>query len=612
MTRVGRLLVGLLLFAVGCQQTQTPPTDPNKLPIYNVAPGGLPDATATAIATTLGIPGNPKGTDGALRFTDISYLKVPTVPATGGVADDGSATGEAIDFAALKNLKVFGDADAMGKAKAAFDAVGNSFLAGALPAVQNSSFEALDKAGASVANVKLDTRVAYDFKLEGLPLIGPGAKANVSFDAAGKATSLLFAARNLSKGPSVTLISRAEAQAQAAAAYLAGTPGLRSLKLESQGLVYYAPPLSQNVQKLFPHYVFGGTAELGGQTINLLQTLVPAISTAPKVTLSANADGASVSGKAEVSGGTAPYTFEWVSSLVDLEEQTQGKFDSSIQYRVLGREAGNQTERLTVVVTDANGLTVQASKDLLVQPVVPKGQAGLSPQVAGVRDAGIERGVSDLGAANQAGFRNRFAADGVNIRFNFSGSSAWDRDFLEPASGTDSTYIDNVDIAFYIGHGWGGGFTFENTTHNDGNVTYAENIKWGNGDLEWLALLSCQVLRDSQDGKNWAQRWGPAFDGLHLLMGFETNAYDWANFGGRFADYTLGRNFFGTTITLPVRAAWVQAAAEEQPDSVVTIVMGVYGNGGLAAWNDFYHGKGAVGPDLRGADIQGWWRLRVP
>jgi hypothetical protein len=96
------------------------------------------------------------------------------------------------------------------------------------------------------------------------------------------------------------------------------------------------------------------------------------------------------------------------------------------------------------------------------------------------------------------------------------------------------------------------------------------------------------------------------------LLGFETNAYDWPNFGGRFADYMLGRNFGFTTITLPVRAAWIQAAAEEQPDSVVTIVMGVFGPGGLTSYNDFFHGQGAVSPDLRGSDIHGWWRVRVP
>ncbi len=168
--------------------------------------------------------------------------------------------------------------------------------------------------------------------------------------------------------------------------------------------------------------------------------------------------------------------------------------------------------------------------------------------------------------------------------------------------------MDNVDELFYCGHGWGGGFTFE-SEQNDGSVVPTDVVAaWGDRDLEWLALLSCQVLKGSHGGQSWAQRWGPAFDGLHLLLGFETNAYDWSNFGKRFAEYQLGRTILFTTFTLPVRSSWFQAAIEEQPSGVKSVVMGVGGPGGVTNYNDYFHGQGPVGPDIDDSQITYYWR----
>lgn len=605
----------LVLALIGCA---TPPVNPDQLPIYEVTPGGggIPSDAAQQIANALGLPNNPRQTDGALRFVDEdNFFKVPTKPASGGSAgEDGTAgtAGEGFDFDAIQKLPVMDTGQALSKVQGAFSAISN-YLTGASSSADHATFEAVDATGNLQANARLDTRVSYSFKLEGLPLLGPGAKAQVIFNAEGKTTSLNVAARALRKGPSTSLISPSEADRRAAEIYRAKNPDITALALENLGLAYYAPPLAQSsVQALYPHYIYGGTVTIGNQQVNLLQILVPAISNAPKVSLTVNADGATVVGQASVSGGTPPYSYRWTSSTTDLDLVTQGEYGPEITYRVVSREKiSSLMEKLTVEVTDANGLVVMASKTVQVTPALT---GEVLPQVGGVVDVGIERAVSDLGAANQSGFRNRILSEGgITLRFNWSGTAAWEKDFLNPPTGLDTTYVDNVDLTFYIGHGWGGGFTFEDTTHNDSSLTYTDaSGQWGDGDLEWLALLSCQVLKDTHDGKKWWQRWGPAFNGLHLLLGFETNAYDWPNFGGRFADYMLGRNFGFTTITLPVRAAWIQAAAEEQPGSVVTVVMGVYGPGGLTSYNDFFHGQGAVSPDLRGSDIHGWWRVRVP
>ena len=89
------------------------------------------------------------------------------------------------------------------------------------------------------------------------------------------------------------------------------------------------------------------------------------------------------------------------------------------------------------------------------------------------------------------------------------------------------SYVDNVDLSLYIGHGNGDGFTFE-TSVDDSKLTYldaAAGGAWGNRDLEFQAWLSCQVLEEMNSGLTWYERWGPTFNGLHLICGFQTNAY---------------------------------------------------------------------------------------
>jgi hypothetical protein len=507
-------VLALTFVLIGCT---TGPVNPDKLPIYEVTPGGggIPSDAAQQIANALGLPNNPRQADGALRFVDANnFFKVPTKPASGGSeGEDGTAgtAGEGFDFAAIQALPVMDGTQARSKVQGAFGAISN-YLTGASPSVDHATFEAVDAAGSLQASARLDTRVSYDFKLEGFPLLGPGAKAQVIFSGEGKPTSLNVAARALSKGPSTSIISRSEADRRAGEIYRAKNPDITALALENLGLAYYAPPLAQSsVQAIYPHYIYGGTAMIGGQEVNLLQILVPAISNVPKITLTVNTDGATVIGKADVSGGTPPYSYRWTSSTMDLDLITQGQYGPEITYRVVSREkVSSLMEKLTVEVTDANGLAVMASKTVQVSPGV-SGSEGVLPQVGGVADMGIERAVSDLGAANQSGFRNRVLSEGgITLRFNWSGTAAWEKDFLNPPTGLDTTYVDNVDLTFYIGHGWGGGFTFEDTTHNDSSLTYTDaNGQWGNGDLEWLALLSCQVLRIPTTARSGGSAGGP-------------------------------------------------------------------------------------------------------
>jgi hypothetical protein len=326
-------------------------------------------------------------------------------------------------------------------------------------------------------------------------------------------------------------------------------------------------------------------------------------------------DGLLVVAEANVQGGRAPYSYEWVATSFDLSDVPTSA--SSVEYEAeLKKEAGFDPfiETVNVVVTDANGVRVQASGQVEVTPIIigfltPSGGKILAMPllIPGRADFGIERAVSDMCANNVNRYSDRMD-DEATKQFHWTGLTAWERDFREGGPGLDHVYVDNVDELFYCGHGWGGGFTFE-SNQADGSIVPGDVVSaWGDGDLEWLALLSCQVLTGTYGGQSWAQRWGPAFDGLHLLLGFETNAYDWSNFGKRFAEYQQGRSILFFTITLPVRSSWFQAALEEQPGGVKSVVMGVGGLNGATNYNDYFHGNGPIGPDIPKNQITYYWR----
>lgn len=109
-----------------------------------------------------------------------------------------------------------------------------------------------------------------------------------------------------------------------------------------------------------------------------------------------------------------------------------------------------------------------------------------------------------------------------NRNYSFGESTAWEEDFkLHSLGGKNNYYIDSVDLQFYVGHGAPGRFTFDNSSHDDSTLLAPNDCldAWGDGDNEWLALTSCQVLSGSGLGK-MAQ----CMNGQHLILGFVTNA----------------------------------------------------------------------------------------
>jgi hypothetical protein len=643
---IGLLAGSFLTLLVGCRG-QLPPE--GTLPVYNVTQGSVVTPGAAAqLAAALGIPGeNILDADGGVHYLDeVKFLAVPMqgVVASLRTTGDEGPTGpmEAFDFAAIGRLPAISEARALSLVAGALAAanltpsnLGISTLA-ATPGVSFAHFEAFDAGEVKVADARLDGQVSYAIRLDGTPLIGPGALVQVSLNGVETPTQVAYALRGLQKGANVPVTSSAQAAEHARALFLAAnaTATPSAVEYQCDDLVYYAPPLSlRTVTRVFPHYGCAGTATVGVapqqvEAVQLLQYFVPAVNDVPVAVLTAAMGEELDSGflltyTVTVTGGTAPYAVTISSGTTDYLEEVTVPATASGRYPVypysFKTEEPYDFERVTISVTDANGLLgVPVSRDVTFpnDAVMARFAPQLAPLVGGVRDVGITRGVCDMGAGIHSGFRNRMVQDGVMVRFSYACQDSWERDFRE--NGLDPIVVDNVDMTLYIGHGWPGGFTFDNTSKDKGRLFHNEPagvVRWGNQDLEWLALVSCQVLAQNSTGSGgqWYQRWAQEFDGLHLLLGFHTNASDWSGFGHRFADWMLGRRIATVTLPpVPVRAAWFQAAKEQQPTGTVAAVMGVFGRGGVTNYNDYFHGKGPVGPDIRGSDITGWWYLRGP
>ena len=590
---------------------------PQELQVLTISEVGISESQADALGRAFGVnlmyvnKNFPQ-----LYLNKESFQQVPTNPLDNpeliaALRKASEVDGESelvfptLDTQALTKIKPMPDASALRQVEGVLNDL-SLWPSQASPEIDHSTFEAFDLEGLPLfETVMLDTRVNLQTFVNDIPVLGPGQQHSFSFNGDGSLTQLVIARRGLEAGDTIPVKTASKAAAD--------------LFLKSNGtfipdsdikLCYYAPPLSHdNAKILVPHYDIGGTlyGEEGQQAAKL-RKLVPATDDpeyVPSVQLSVTVRGNLVTASTERGGGTEPYSFQWFSSSVDLSDIPDDQ--AAIQYTALPRSQSG-AEIVTVKLTDANGISVEASKTVIIQVLSSPENIKLAATKAGTEpDFGVERGVGDLCAANQSGFVNRFQAEGVYKRFNWSANSAWEQDFK---LNDGSTYIDQADIVFYCGHGYGGGFTFE-TNNDDKYLTYTDAVgAWGGGDLEWLTLLSCQVLKETYDSKSWATRWGPAFNGLHLLCGFQTTAYDWPNFGGRFADWTLGRDLVIIKLPpIPVRQAWFQAKKEEQPSSVEAVVMGPVGPYGLlGGYNDYFWGKGSVSADLRGSNIRGFWR----
>lgn len=173
--------------------------------------------------------------------------------------------------------------------------------------------------------------------------------------------------------------------------------------------------------------------------------------------------------------------------------------------------------------------------------------------------------------------------------FNWGDDLAWDEDFEQrgegsPAAGTDTAYVDNVDIAYFSGHGSPRGPLFGIADRDDGRVAPSE-VRWGDGDLDWIAFDACELL--ARDGV--FDRWGwDCFAGLHYILGFDTTCADESKRGRYFAE-KLNAGW-------RVRDAWIHACQETEDSGTRWAYLRADADG-TNTYDDHWHGKGSVSPD---------------
>jgi hypothetical protein len=604
--------------------------------VFPVRQTGATQDQADALTRILDLEQQIKLSDGSLLFVDSqNYLNIPTESTQPGdlPPDEGQmqTTAERFKFEDpfFTDPRPFPKGKARKFAQRAFKEAGDLLPPGTTPRATNNLFEFVpvaepqSKQVAPAIQVPIDTHVNFKFNLADKPLVGPGAQASMTFDRNGNLTRLHHAVRFVGKGARVPILSPKQAQAVCTQRLAEQTPTHQSIEVHLPQLVYFAPPLSlQSVELIFPHYQCDGTIPDDREGRALLRsTLIPAIlEGAPQPSLDVSVEGCTVNAAVSVTG-TSPFSFAWSSFSTPLipEQATGG---STVSYQISPKPEQGQvsSETVSLVVTDANGLTGLASQTIQLPspcPLQVVEKATPTHRSSGVVDVGIEWIGTSQGLPGSAGsaanYVSRFNAAGIPIQFNWGDFNAWERDYKDigqTTTGLDHIYVDNADLVFYTGHADGDGFTFPGN-NDDGFLHFNDNPKWGNNvDAEWIVIAACGPLQDKSSGLRWWQRWGPAFQRLHIFAGYENVSYDQTVEGDAFPKWLLGFSVgFITIPPQPVRVAWALMAQEAQPSGVTWGVMGVTGTGGVTSWNDFFWNKGPVSPDIPAANITGFWKV---
>ena len=181
----------------------------------------------------------------------------------------------------------------------------------------------------------------------------------------------------------------------------------------------------------------------------------------------------------------------------------------------------------------------------------------------------------------------------------FGNSSAWEEDFKRTEyGGTNNSYADEHDLVFFSGHGTtttsNGEYysdstrciKFSNSSHDDRYMSAGDAYdSWGDDDMEWLGMSACQTMKQDD-------RWSNSMNGVHLVMGWQTNMYDVKNFGKKFAKRMIDSGSFDSAY--PVLDSWFYAA--EQTHWYVDRTAEVIGEN-TSMGNDYLWGQGSVNSD---------------
>jgi hypothetical protein len=648
--------------------------EPSRLPVYEVVKTGATASEAAALASRLGITSQDILSEGgAIAFIDITrYLSVP-----GDKVADSQRVNQAIErtrnkdsarkitptilkVGAISDLHVLSAEDSLSKTTSALAAAGLTlqYEKASVGHHELSLYSKDGKRSIIREGAPIDTEVTYRFtEPNGYPIYGPGAQVQITYDATGQVTRVVYAARKLKEAATVEVMPQEEAHEMIARL-------LPPKSTITSRLVYYAPPLAtakgrSTVTTLIPWYAYYGTTQIvnprTGAALEVKSKIgfIPATRDArfvPSVRVSVEG-GSQVRASVSVEGGRPPYQYFWGTSDPAVSQSTEPSIRYVPQIRaaesLLRDPAFNlhRSERLSVTVLDANGISVFSNETVPVEahPVFPEGR-GVSMPTYGSENPGDPLHWMPARVAWNKEMGTSGA--GATLSFDWLGENAWPGDFIRPTpAGTlvatpwvhgDADFanwgVDTADIVLDNADGWPDGTVLmqpgapatdystssistpisSQTVSINGNgfgvpASFAVNYdgSWGpvgpNDTLEWLLLDDCDML-DLLDGSglNVAQRWGPAFGGLHVLTGFASLGYGDGPFEGGVADNVLGIHGPAQTIA----QSWFNSAAATGAGTAAAmgpaleVMPGVY----ICDLDDHFWGKGSVGPTLVPSD----------
>jgi len=646
------------------------PTFTFNVPTFNITGGkpGIPDsdlnAAAQYISKTFDIPLKDISLDnGVLSYVDpaaygaLPMVKVPAkdIPSTYKAGEDTLSVYDALVIAKLREIKVMAPERALNFCAEIIKRLNldNSAMKMNLKHT-NTKFElvfskGLDGNPIEFGTFDIDTKIVGRFSVNGTPVEGPGAKFICNFNET-KLTNIHIAMSKYDNNGNNTI--NIITPSNAIRAFYINNSKLTQIRTHGR-LVYYASDyvLSNGqagttpVSEMLPNYLVGGEfLNMKGQVTNLIEKFIPAYNNLTKIgystikttaalnkdnTYTINITGTVVSEQSLlsifVSSGNNQ---EGINFIRDADNNWVPGTNSNglsvakisdtqfiVRYTFIVSQSSFRNENTVLLSSNLIGVDVN-SKELSANDTVTL--TFNMPRTAGTIDFGVQHSISD-GLGNNLVRRYRDKMNEYATKsYQFGWSGTWENDWKEEAIYND--FVGNTDEAFYCGHGNPNGISFE-TNQSDTWLNYDEvpTGLWGKKDLDWVTLVSCQVLNETNSaGEKWYTRWGGVFGGLHLICGFHTNASDDSGFGRKFAMYQGARN--GKPATT-IRAAWAKANDEDQPADRVCAIMGVCGgspnsqsinyNGQVIQnYNDYYHGKGSgAGPDIARSSITCFWRV---
>lgn len=155
------------------------------------------------------------------------------------------------------------------------------------------------------------------------------------------------------------------------------------------------------------------------------------------------------------------------------------------------------------------------------------------------------------------GFRDRMLVAYWISRGVYITNGLWSHFAKSSVGGSEDSYVDLADLAFFSGHGNDGFFTTR-----DGKYVYANQLKIGDKDIEWFGMTACYTHKTPL---SWLEGFGP---GIHLLPGYTTLATANYNFGYYWAHHILS--------DMTIRQAWNRVTQDYQNSGTTARVIGAY------------------------------------